>query len=120
MLKCEVKTGDDKLREEIERVKNMFDKWFETTWSNRCTREQMLSEKSPVEHIYYKMTKSFDEVKRKYPYEAKEECSSCGEYFDNWMQLDFSFYNWSDDIHTLNLCKECANKLKNGIEEVIN
>lgn len=109
MLKWTVAIGDEKLKREIERVKRDFDKWFSNYWDSRCSKEKMLSETSPVEHIYYKMCKSFEEVKEKYPYEAKERCSSCGKHVDEWIETSFSF---CDEYGCgMSLCKDCTEKL---------
>lgn len=109
MLNWKIKNGDEKLRAEIKRVKGNFEGWFESSWSKRVSREEMLSEQSPVEHVYYKMIKSEEEIKKKFPYEALECCSDCGEYVDEWIESEFSFceeYNCG-----MVLCKECASKL---------
>lgn len=109
MLKWEIKNGDDKLRHEIKRQKEGFDRWFSSYWDTKCSREKMLSENSPIEHVYYKMCKTFDEVKEKYPFEAKEQCSSCGEYVDEWIETSFSF---CDEYGCgMSLCKDCSEKL---------
>ncbi len=76
----------------------------------------MLSPESPCEHVYYKMCKTFDEVKEKYPLEAQEICSSCGEYTDKWIETSFSF---CDEYGCgMVLCKKCAEKLKDKISEL--
>lgn len=77
----------------------------------------MLSDKSPVEHVYYKMTKSFEEVKEKYPFNAKECCSSCGEYIDIWLETSFSFCN--EYGCGMKLCKECAKKFKDEFDKFL-
>lgn len=110
MLKWEIKNGDDKLTLEIQRMKSEFDSWYEGCWSKRCTRERMLSEDSPVKHVYYKMVKTFDEIKKEYPYEALERCSDCGDHVDKWIETEFSFCNeYSCGMY---LCKDCAEKVK--------
>jgi hypothetical protein len=109
MLKWQVKNGDDKLRSEIERVKAEFDGWYKNHWEKNCSREKMLSENSPVTHIYYKMTKTFKEIKEKYPYEALKQCSSCGKYVNKWIETEFSFCN--EYGCGMSLCKECAEKI---------
>lgn len=114
MLKWKIEIGNEKLSKEIERVKNMFDKWFEDCWSDKCTKEEMLSEKSPLKHVYYKMTKSFDEVKKEFPYEAIEECLACGKDVDEWIAVSYEHY---DKTYKINLCKKCANELKQGLDE---
>lgn len=109
MLEWTIKNGDDKLKEEITRTRNGFDSWFETLWSNRCTRERMLSEDSPLQHVYYKMTKPFEEVKEMYPNEAKQECSDCGEYVSKWIETEFSF---CDEYGCgMSLCEDCVDKM---------
>ena len=79
-------------------------------------QRKMLSENSPLEHIYYKMTKPFKEIKEKYPIEAKEKCSSCGKYVDKWIETKFSFCE--EYGCGMSLCKECANKLKDVIDKL--
>lgn len=116
MLKWRIRNGDDKLKDEIQRTKDGFDNWFKSGWEKRCTREKMLSEDSPLEHVYYKMTKTLEEIKEKYPYEALERCSDCGEYVDRWIETDFSF---CDEYGCgMSLCKECADKIKKLIAEL--
>lgn len=116
MLKWKIKNGDEKLRAEIKSIKDSFDNWYKNCWSKTCSREKMLSENSPVEHVYYKMTKTFKEVKEKYPYEALQQCSSCGKYVDKWIETQFSF---CDEYGCgMSLCKECAEELKNTIERL--
>jgi hypothetical protein len=116
MLKWEIKNGDDKLKEIIQNTKDTFEGWFKNSWSRTCTREKMLSENSPLEHVYYKMTKSLKEVKEKYPHEALERCSSCDKYVDKWIETSFSF---CDEYGCgMSLCKECANKLKDSINKM--
>ncbi len=110
MLKWEIKNGDDKLKAEIKRVKDGFDDWYKSCWEKRCSKEVMLSENSPVEHVYYKMTKTFEEIKEKYPYETLQPCSSCGKTVDKWIKTEFSFCNEYDC--GISLCKECVGKLK--------
>ena len=72
--------------------------------------------KSPVEHIYYKMCKTFDEVKEIYPLSAKEECSSCGEHVDRWLETSFSFCN--EYGCRMVLCEKCAKDLVNKINKM--
>ena len=116
MLKWEVKNGDDELKNEIKRVKNTFDEWYKSHWENKYSREQMLSENSPVERVYYKMTKTFEEVKEKYPDETLRACSSCGKHVNKWVQSLSSFYDeYGSDIL---LCKECVEKLNNLVKNI--
>lgn len=76
----------------------------------------MLSENSPVPHVYYKVCKPFQEVKENFPYAALEKCSSCGNYVDKWIETSFSF---CDEYGCgMSLCTQCANKLKNVIEKL--
>lgn len=116
MLKWKIKNGDDKLRKEIQNTKDTFDKWFNDYWARQCTKEKMLSENSPVEHVYYKMTKSFEEVKKKYPLNAKQQCSSCGKYVNKWIETEFSFCN--EYGCGMSLCKKCGDKLKDLIDKL--
>ena len=109
MLTWRVNNGDDMLKKEIQRTKDNFDNWFERFWESRCTREKMLSEDSPVEYVYYKMTKTFEEVKERYPDNALERCSDCGEYVDKWVETEFSFCDEYDC--GMYLCKSCVDKL---------
>ena len=111
MLKWEIKNGDDKLREDINYTKTSFDEWFSIYWQRECTREKMLSEESPVYHLYYKMTKTFEEIKKEYPYDALQQCSSCEEYVDKWIETKFSFCN--EYNCGMSLCKKCADELSN-------
>lgn len=116
MLEWEIKTGDEKLRNEIKRCKDGFDGWFNSCWAKRCSKEKMLSENSPVPHVYYKVCKPFQEVKENFPYAALEKCSSCGNYVDKWIETSFSF---CDEYGCgMSLCTQCANKLKNVIEKL--
>lgn len=117
MLEWKVKTGDEKLKESIHRCKETFESWFNNYWAHKCTRETMLSDKSPVEHVYYKMTKTFNEIKQKYPYEAKECCSSCGDDVYIWIETSFSF---CDEYGCrMKLCKKCAKNLSNMIDKLL-
>lgn len=117
MLVWKIKTGDEKLEEEIQRTKESFEHWFRDCWAHRCSREQMLSPDSPLEHVYYKMCKTFEEVKEKYPEEALEKCSSCGEYTSLWLETAFSF---CDEYGCgMALCPKCADKLKAKIEQML-
>jgi hypothetical protein len=116
MLKWQIKNGDDKLRITIQKTKDTFDEWYKNCWGKQYTREVMLSEKSPIEHVYYKITKTFDEIKEKYPYEALQQCSDCGKYVDKWIETEFSFCDEYDC--GMSLCKECASKLINLIKEI--
>lgn len=109
MLEWKVGNGDEKLQESINNTKKGFDSWFERSWAKRCTKERMLSEDSPLEHVYYKMTKSFNEIKERYPYEALEQCSSCKEYVDKWIETSFSF---CDEYGCgMVLCKDCVDEV---------
>lgn len=116
MLEWKVKTGDKKLKNEIKRCKDGFDDWFNSSWAKRCSKEKFLSEDSPFPRVYYKVCKPFKEVKEKFPYEALEKCSSCGNYVDKWIETEFSFCDEYDC--GICLCKECANKLKDVIEKL--
>ena len=116
MLNWRIKNGDNKLKDEIKHIKLTFDDWYKRSWEKQCTREKMFSDSSPVEHVYYKMTKSFKEVKEKYPYEALQKCSSCGKYVDRWIETEFSFC--AEYGCGMSLCKECANKLKGVINKL--
>ena len=117
MLDWEVMTGDQKLQIEIERTKKEFDSWFAAFWRNRVTKEQMLSPKSPVLHVYHKMCLPFDEVKKLHPSDAKEICSDCGEETDKWLSVSFSF---CDEYGCgMALCRKCASKLRHKIDELL-
>ena len=117
MLEWKIKNGDDKLKEEIKRTKETFDKWFNSScWSKKYTKEQFLSKDCPVPHVRHKMILPFDKVKELYPLEAKERCSDCGDYVDKWIEASFSFCN--EYGCGIKLCKKCANKLKNKIHEL--
>lgn len=117
MLEWKIKKGDDKLKEEIKRTKETFDKWFNSScWSKKYTKEQFLSKDCPVPHVRHKMILPFDEVKKLYPLDAKECCSDCEDYVDEWIETSFSFCN--EYGCGIKLCKKCANKLKNKINEL--
>lgn len=113
ILEWKIVTGDEKLKKEIKRCKETFNSWFKRYWAYRISKEVMLSPESPCEHVYWKMCKTFDEVKEKYPYEAKEKCSSCGEYVDKWIETSFSFCN--EYGCGMSLCKKCAKELADKI-----
>lgn len=117
MLEWKIKTGDEKLRRIIEDTKKNFDTWFNECWANRVSREVMLSPQSPLEHIYYKMCRPFEEVKEKLPNDAMEQCSSCGEMTDLWIETSFSFCN--EYGCGLSLCPKCADILKGKIDEML-
>lgn len=116
MLEWKIVTGDEKLKKIIEDTKKNFDAWFKVHWANRVSRETMLSPESPLEHVYYKMCKPFEEVKEKYPHEAKESCSSCGKLTDIWIETSFSFCH--EYGCGMNLCPKCAGILKKRIEKM--
>ncbi|WP_297419164.1 hypothetical protein [Clostridium sp.] len=116
MLKWKIRNGNDKLKADIKETKDTFDKWFNNNWAKQITREKMLSKDSPLEHVYYKMTKSFDEIKAKYPLDAKQQCSSCGEYVDKWIETEFSFCN--EYGCGMSLCKKCAKDLSKVIDKI--
>ena len=111
MLEWKIKDGDTKLKNEIAKLKDTFDSWFNPHWSKTCSREKMLSDESPVLHVYYQMTKSLEEIKEAYPLSAMQLCSSCGNYVGKWVETKFSFCNEYDC--GISLCKECLdNKIK--------
>ena len=117
ILEWKIVTGDEKLRREIQKCKDTFESWFGSYWARNCTREKMLSPDSPIEHVYYKMCKSFDEVKEKYPLEATERCSSCGKDVSEWIETSFSF---CDEYGCgMTLCKDCAEILHKKIHEFV-
>lgn len=115
MFEWNIVTRDERLAEIIENCKITFDYWFDCYWSKQVTRAVMLSEKSPVPHVYYKMTKSFDEVKALLPHEGTRTCSCCDNECLEWIETSFSFCNEYDC--GMVLCKTCATKLKNKIIE---
>ncbi|MBK5239862.1 hypothetical protein [Clostridium sp.] len=116
MLKWEIKNGDEKLKDEIKSTKDSFETWYKNCWSKSCTKEKMLSENSPVYHVYYKITKTFAEVKKKYPLKALKECSSCGKYVDKWLETSFSF---CDEYGCgMSLCKDCLGELKELMDKM--
>lgn len=117
MLEWKIMNGDEKLEKEIERVKSSFESWFSKYWENKISQEKMLSENSPCLHVYYKMCKSKDEIKKKFPFEAMEECSSCGNNVEQWIETEFSFCD--EYICGMILCKDCARKLKDKINEFL-
>lgn len=107
-MKWKIKIGNEKLRKEIERTKKEFDEWYNNFWSEKCSKEKMLSEESPVKHVYYKVIKTFDEVKKEYPLEAKQQCLSCKKYVDTWIESEFDVEEYSCG---LTFCKNCIDKL---------
>lgn len=116
MLKWRIRTGDEQLKENIRDLRDSFEEWFETYWKDSCSKQVMLSEKSPVLHVYYKMTKSLDEIKRKFPYEALTQCSSCDEYVNMWIETTL---NVCDEKHRVCFCKDCAENINNTIKEFL-
>ena len=115
MLKWEVMTEDKKLERIIKSTKDGFDNWFSQYWSHKVSREEMLSPQSPLEHVYYEMCKPIDEIKKKFPNEGKETCSSCNEVVDKWIETSFSFCQ--EYGCGMKLCKRCVNELKEKILE---
>lgn len=117
MLEWEVMNVDKKLDREIERTKKEFDKWFSGYWQHVVSREKMLSDSSPCLSVYYKMCKTKDEIKEKFPLEGTERCSSCDKDVEEWIETEFSF---CDEYGCgMALCKDCAEKLKNEIEKLL-
>lgn len=108
MIKWEFKTGDEELKKSIQKIKEDFDEWFGEFWENRISRDKMLSEESPVRHVYYKVCKSFEEVKKEYPYANKEQCNFCDNYVEEWFEGTFSNleYECGDNIF-FNICHKC-------------
>lgn len=113
MFDYKIVTEDQRLFEIIENCKETFDSWFDHHWANNVARGQMLSEDSPLPHVYYKMTKSFDEVKRLLPDEGKVECSSCECLVSEWIEI-------GDDNNSLRICKECSIDLQETLYEWLN
>jgi hypothetical protein len=103
---------------EIKRCKETFDNWFRNSgWSKQYTKEEFLSEKSPLPYVYYKMCKSPEELKKEFGKCFKETCSSCGEQSDTWIETSFSF---CDEYGCgMNLCPKCAEKLRDKINELL-
>lgn len=119
MLKWEIVTGDEILKKEIERWRKDFDDWFDTYNTDKfrkISREKMLSEESPEPRIYYLMCKTPEEIKERFPFEAKEQCSSCGESTDIWLETKSSFGN--EYSCGMKMCPACAGKLKEKINEM--
>jgi hypothetical protein len=114
MSEWKIVTGDEKLQQEIEELKTTFDKWFNSYWSDKCTKEQMLSENSPLQTAYYKMTKTLDEVKEKYPLYAKETCDFCNKYVDIWIESRI----YSLDDSRVCICKDCIEKLQELFQQI--
>lgn len=101
MSNWKIVTGDEKLKAEIEYQKNSFDEWFNVYWGKHITKEEMLSEDSPVPPIYYKLTKTFEEVKEKYPLSAREDCDTCGNNVDTWIEIELD----EDKVY---FCEKCV------------
>lgn len=118
MLDWKIMTGDQKLQDNIDTTKKVFDSWFAKYWGNGCvTREQMLSPRSPVLHVYHKMCLPLDEVKKLHPSDAMEVCSDCGEETDKWLSTQFSF---CDEYGCgMSLCPKCASKLRDKINDLL-
>lgn len=119
MLDWKITNEDEKMTRDIQRCKDTFDNWFytQTNWHTKYSKEEFLSEKSPLPHIYYKMCKSPEEVKREYGKCFKETCSSCGNQSDKWIETSFSF---CDECGCgMALCAECAAKLRDKINELL-
>lgn len=116
MLDWKVVTGEEKVLREKTRIKKNFDEWFYIHWSKQCTKERMLSPKSPLPHIYALMCLPPEQVKEKHPNYYYEKCSDCGAESDIWIETDFSF---CDEYGCgMSLCPECARKLKQTIDKL--
>lgn len=107
-MEWKLMNGDEKLRREIKRVQDSFEIWFNGYHSKVTTREKMLSDNSPVQHVADKMTKSFEEVKLKYPSECLEMCTCCKRDVTEWIQGDTDVEEYSADVC---LCKDCIAKM---------
>ncbi len=118
MLEWKRLTGDDMLQKEISRTKRMFNNWYESYWEHRCSLEVMLSEKSPVESVYVKMTKPFNVVKEKYPKLARVQCSSCHQYKD--VVVGVGLNQCHEYACEFNICEDCLNLLGEIIKEPSN
>jgi hypothetical protein len=114
MLEWKCVTAEEKLRDNVEDIKEEFDVWFNEYWSHRTTREEMLSPNSPVLHVYHKMCLPFDQVKEMYLHKSLKECSDCGEKCERWIETNFSFCN--EYGCGLTLCEKCAKKLRDCID----
>lgn len=113
MLEWKIATRDEVLAKRIEDMKNTFDTWFRDYWARQTTKDVMLSEKSPLPHVYYLMTKPIEEVKLLLPDEGMYECGSCGKSVDEWIETAFSFCH--EYGCGMSLCKDCAAKLAKQI-----
>lgn len=117
MLEWKIVTRDEKLKQTIDVMKKTFNSWFEKCWSGKISKEKMLSEESPLLHVFYKMTKPIEEVKILLPHEGMEVCSSCEQEVDSWIEAGFSFCDkYECGIH---LCKNCAKALRDKINEFL-
>jgi hypothetical protein len=118
MLKWKITNSDEKMLKEIKNCKSTFDNWFKnSSWINRYTKDEFLSENSPLPYVYYKICKSPEEVKEKFSGAFKETCSSCGNQADEWIETSFSF---CDEYGCgMKLCMECAEKLRDKLNEFI-
>ena len=106
--KWKLKTGDEQLQEEMSRIRSTFDDWFNNYWSKKVSREYMLGDKSPVPHIAYKMTKTFDEIKDLYPHETLLLCVSCYKYVDKCVVSNFECEEYNFEVR---LCQDCVEEM---------
>lgn len=119
MLEWKITNADEKMQQEIQRCKETFDDWFyrQTDWHKRITKEEFLSENSPLPRVYYKMCKTPDENKERFGKSFMENCSSCGALTDTWIETSFSF---CDEYGCgMSLCKECAKALQIKLIELL-
>lgn len=108
MIQWELKKGNKKLKEEISYWKENFNKWFDEHWSGKISKEEILSENSPVKDIYYKMTKSLEEIIEEFPYSNKEQCDFCDDYVDEWFKGTFDNLEYKSGINvSFNICSKC-------------
>lgn len=97
MVKWEYKIGDKELKKLIQEIKKDFDEY---------TSEEILTK-----HFYYKIykCKSFEEVKKEFPYLNKNRCNFCDNYVEEWFEGNFTNleYKFIDNNISLNICHKC-------------
>lgn len=108
MLEWSIVTGDEKLEKTIEREKAHLERWGNTNDAFLVPAERS--------RRFYFTNMPFEKVKEKFPQEAKQVCSSCGESTEIWLETEFSF---CDEYGCgMCLCPKCAESLRKKIVEL--
>ena len=114
MARWQIKNGDDRLKAAIKSTKDNFEQWRKSYCvAKQYSREQILNGETPLENTYYKMTKSFEEVKAKFPLETKEQCDCCKNMVDIWVEMELNLCEYSCGLI---LCQDCVNKMKHQMD----